>query len=316
MIDLSVVIVSCNSELRIKNCLDSFFKQEMDSVEVILVDNGSSDSTRQMLREYPSKVNLVLNKRNMGFGSAINQGVRLAKGAFILILNDDIILGKSFLYKLKQIVPKLPEYVGMISPKILKSDGKTIDSTGLILTMQRRFYDRGSKQLDKGQYDLMPNIFGPCAAASVYRKKMLECLKIQREYFDEDFFLILEDVDIAWRANNYGWKGVFSPELVCYHYGGISRKRSSLAQYYSFRNRYLLLLKNEKVSNLWRLFLLALVYDIPRLVFIALFNKYALLIVRDLFILTPKMLYKRKINLINIKLENCRCLAKRSHNHA
>ncbi len=127
----------------------------------------------------------------------------------------------------------------MVSPKILRMDKKTIDSTGIILTKARRFYNRGAGETDSGQYDGKREIFGPCAAAALYKKEMLEQIKIRDnscairdnscpEYFDNDFFFLVEDVDLVWRANLSGWEGYFVPQARCYHWGnssGLERER-------------------------------------------------------------------------------------------
>ena len=295
MIRISVIVVTYNSETHIRKCLDSFLNEMRHDWEVLVIDNASVDDTRRILQGYSQRIRLMVNEHNRGYAAAINQGIRAATGEFLLVLNADIILEKGFLEEAVRIVAQLPHYVGMVCPKILKVCGKIIDSTGLILTSMRRFYDRGSGEVDKGQFDAkQENVFGPCAAAALYRKAMLDQLKMGEEYFDADFFMILEDFDVAWRAKRSGWGAMYVPELVCYHHGGISRHWSSLAQYYAFRNRYLLLLKNEKKSNVWRLFLFAFVYDFPRFIFLLCSNKYTMQAVRELILLAPHMLQKRK----------------------
>jgi GT2 family glycosyltransferase len=295
MIDISIIIITCNSGQFIGDCLDSISFQKNNDSEVIIIDNNSTDKTLEIIKQKMPNVYLIKNAENLGFGKAVNQGIRSAKGRFILVLNDDITLGDNFLNKLKDILYSLPQQVGMLCPKIMENGSNIIDSTGLVLTTFRRFYDRGRGKPEIGQFDSQRNVFGPCAAAAIYKKEMLEQIKIEDEYFDEDFFLILEDFDIVWRAKNRGWGALFVPELICYHQGGISRKRSSLNQYYAFRNRYLLLFKNERTGNLWKLLLFALLYDLPRLIFFIFFNARALKALQELSFLIPKMLRKRRI---------------------
>ena len=265
--EISIIVVTYNSEEHIIDCLNSIFLQDDKDFEFILIDNNSSDSTISVIKDKFTNIHLIKNRENLGFSKGVNQGIECSKGKNIFILNSDIVLREDFIDELKNALLQLPDNVGMISPKMLRMDKQRIDSTGLILSRMRRFYDRGQGSIDLGQFDRQQDIFGPCAAAAIYTRQMLEDIKINNEYFDEDFFLILEDFDIAWRARSRGWKVLFVPAIICYHLGGISRKRSPIAQYYTFRNRYLLLLKNERMSNLWRLLLFALVYDIPRFVF-------------------------------------------------
>ncbi|HTZ10939.1 MAG TPA: hypothetical protein VMD04_00970, partial [Candidatus Margulisiibacteriota bacterium] len=126
-------------------------------------------------------------------------------------------------------------------------------------------------------------------------REMLEYIKIEDEYFDEDFFLLLEDFDIAWRGRRCGWRAAFFPQLVCYHHGGISRNRTALSQYYTFRNRYLLLIKNGEITEILRVLILFPFYEIPRLIFLLFSNKKTKQALKEIKALFPKMLKKRMI---------------------
>jgi GT2 family glycosyltransferase len=302
MISISIIVVTHNSELCIRQSLDALFRQNMQGVEVFVIDNASVDNTIELINEFRGDIFRIFKNHNIGYGAAVNQGIKYAKGQFILVLNDDVIIKDGFVTELKRITGALPAQVGMICPNILDREGRTIDSTGLLITRARRFYDRGRGQPDTSQFEGRNDIFGPCGAAAVYRKDMLEEIRIGDEFFDEDFFLILEDFDIAWRARKRGWEAMFAPELICYHGGGVSRSRTPLTQYYTFRNRYLLLLKNEMGRNLWKLLLVAAVYDIPRLIFLSFSNKHTFKAFSELFILAPKILRKRR-NMQGVKHE-------------
>ncbi len=295
MSDLSIIIVTYNSGQFIGGCLDSISGQTSKEFEVIIVDNNSTDKTLEIIMQKLPDARLISNKENVGFSRAVNQGIECSGGEFILMLNSDVVLHEDFIRQLKNALLRLPYNVGMISPKLLKMDKQRIDSTGLVLSKARRFYDRGQGSIDLGQFDSQQGIFGPCAAAAIYSKRLLEDIQIGNEYFDEDFFMILEDFDIAWRAKRYGWKAMFFPQLVCYHHGGISRKKSALCQYYTFRNRYLLLIKNAGVYELLMLLVLVPIYEIPRLLFLLLFNSYAMRSLKEIKRLSPRMWKKRKV---------------------
>lgn len=289
---LSVVVVTYNSQDIIFDCLTSVFSQDEDNIEVIVVDNNSNDDTIKIVKNNFSKVILIQNKNNLGYGLAINQGIRKADSEYILTCNADIILEKNFIKNLSIQLEHLPGNIGMLSPKIKSLDGR-IDSTGLFLSRLRRLYDRGRGCNDENQFELPTYIFGPCGACAVYKREMLEDIKIGDEYFDEDFFLFVEDFDIAWRANLFGWVGYFLPEIKCFHRGGVSRIRSKLSQYYTFRNRYLLLIKNESVNGLLRLCLFAWIYDLYRIFYLLLMNNYILRVFREIKQLLPIMIKKR-----------------------
>jgi GT2 family glycosyltransferase len=115
---------------------------------------------------------------------------------------------------------------------MLFPDGR-INSTGICISRSGAAWDRGMFEQDLGQYDIREEVFGPCAGAALYRKVMLEEIGL----FDEDFFLYMEDVDLAFRGRLAGWKCVYVPEAVVYHYhGGTAGYGSSLSVYYGNRN--------------------------------------------------------------------------------
>lgn len=291
---ISVILVSYNSSRHIESCLNSIFIQETpNNIEVIVVDNGSKDDTVRIIKDKLYKIVLICNEKNLGFSMALNQGINIATGEYILILNSDIILEKNFIKKLSIQTERLPHHIGMISPKIMCTD-KIIDSTGIFISKLRRLHDRGRGCEDRKQFDLPTNIFGPCGACAIYKREMLEDVKIDNEYFDEDFFILVEDFDIAWRANLLGWKGWFIPQLRCSHQGGISRKKSKLLQYYTFRNRYFLLIKNESILGLLKLILFVWCYDLPRLFYLLFTNKYIIKALGEIKQFLPIMIRKRR----------------------
>jgi hypothetical protein len=124
------------------------------------------------------------------------------------------------------------ESVGMCAPKMLFPDGR-INSTGICISRSGAAWDRGMFEEDRSQYDTPEGIIGPCAGAALYRKTMLQEIGL----FDEDFFLYMEDVDLAFRACLAGWKCSFVPEAIVYHYhGGTAGFMSDLSVYFGNRN--------------------------------------------------------------------------------
>jgi GT2 family glycosyltransferase len=293
MAEVSVIIVSKDSLKFLKKCLSSVYEQSFRNFEVIIVDNGSKDGTLDFIRKnYPDAL-LIVNEKNLGFCKANNQGIEVAKGKFVLTLNSDVYLDRGYIERMVNSVSNL-DSVGMASGRVLKFDLKHIDSCGLHLSKSRRFFDIGRGEL-KEKFISTNYIFGPCAAAALYRKDMLEEIKHFDEYFDNDFFFLVEDFDLAWRAQHKGWKAIFVPEAICYHFRNSSNCSRDFIQYLSFRNRILLLLKNEKISSVLINLPFMLPYDILRLFYMALRNKYILKAICDIFELTPRMIKKRKL---------------------
>jgi len=272
MFKLSLVILTYNSSGFIKHCLDSVFAQNYQHFEIIIVDNGSKDGTVSFIKENCPQVILIENEKNLGACKARNQGIEVAQGKWVLTLDCDIILEKDFLNKIISFIKEKEETIGMFQPKILRIDKKTIYSCGIYLTKLKRFYDLGQDKPDNGKFDKPRYIFGACSAATIYKRKMLEDIKEDTGYFDERFFFLVEDVDLAWRAQKRGWKAIFCPEAICYHLGNSSNTPIQMRQYLCWRNRKIFLTKCQ--LNKFSLAIIYLFYDLPRFIFLFLFNPY------------------------------------------
>ncbi len=296
---LSIIVVTYDSLSFIRDCVESIFVQTYKKFEIIVVDNNSQDKTVEFIKKNYPQIRLIENGQNRGFPYACNQGIEATRGKYILTLNSDVTLEEDFLYEIKRAMDEADPEVGLISPKILwAKDKKLIDSTGLMLSRARRFFDRGRGEVDKSQYDREREIFGPCAAAALYKREMLKSVEVFNEYFDPDFFLLLEDFDLAWKAKNLGWKALFVPEARCYHMRNISGRAIQYAQYLCFRNRYFLLVKNDNIRNLFKDIIFILIYDILRLPYFLVINRYAVKAIRELKMKIPDMFKKRKMILL------------------
>jgi GT2 family glycosyltransferase len=269
---LSVIILTFNSKKFIKSCLDSVFSQNFRDFEIIVVDNGSEDDTVNFIKENYPEIVLIENKENLGAAKARNQGIRASKGDWILTLDCDVILERDFLSKMKEALENIRDNIGILSPKILKKDRKTIDSVGIYLSPSYRFYDLGKGYRDSGQFNEQRYVFGASACCALYKREMLEDIAVDGQYFDERFFFLVEDVDLAWRAQRKGWRGLFYPQAICYHTGNSSNTSKKLRQYLCWRNRKLLLKKYS--PNKFKLAMVSLFYDLPRLLFLFLTNSY------------------------------------------
>lgn len=298
MPEISIVILTFNSIKYVKSCLDSVFSQDYNDFEVILVDNGSKDGTASFIKENYLQVILIENKENLGTCKARNQAIEISSGEWILTMDCDIILENDFLSTVVEEIRKFPAKVGIIQPKILNADKRTICSCGIYLSKLRRFYDIGKGKSDNGQFNAPGYIFGACSAAALYKKEMLEEIKEDAGYFDERFFFLVEDVDLAWRAQRRGWKTLFYPEAVCYHFGNSSGYDKKFGQYLCFRNRYFLMLKNDSIRNIFKNIFFILPYDILRFPYFLVTNKYASKALGELRVILPKMLKKRRLILL------------------
>jgi len=291
---VSLVIPAWNAKDFLSLCLKSIFQQSYREFEVIVIDNGSNDGSYNYIQTYFPQVILIINKVNLGASFARNQGIEKARGDWVVTLDADVILNKDFLEKMVSSFNGKGNKLGMLAAKVYNGTGK-IHTTGIALSRSRRFYDRGKNQFDQEQFDGALDIFGPSSVAALYKKEMLEEVKIKDEYFDNDFSFLVEDVDLAWRANKFGWKGRLVPEAICFHRGNSSNMDKKLRQYLCFRNRYFLILKNENFRRMILSIPVLIFYDFPRFLFLLTCNPYVMRTVKDLKKYSKNMLEKRKI---------------------
>jgi len=271
---LSVVILTYNSQKYIQACLDSVFCQGIPDFEVVIVDNASSDKTPEIIRGYLPRVKLIENSKNLGASRARNQGIECSSGDWILALDSDVVLGDDFFEKFNSARKGFSGDVGMVQPNVLNADGETLYSQGIYLSAFRRFHDLNRGRPKNGAVPSRKKIIGPCSAAAFYRRSMLDRLKERSGYFDERFFFLVEDVDLAWRAQRAGWKALFCPQMECLHSGNSSGANQKFRQYLSFRNRHWMIAKNETFRGRMRTYVLSAPYELARGLSLALLNKY------------------------------------------
>ncbi len=292
---ISIIIITSNSSKYIECCLDSILIQDFKDYEIIVVDNGSKDNTIPIIKSRYSNIILIYNLENFGSCKARNQGIDKANGKFILCLDHDVRLLDNFLTNIYKAIENR-DNIGVVGPKILMSDGKTLYSTGIYFSYLWRFYDIGDTKTDAPAFGHKKYVSGVSAAAVIYRREALETIKQDGEYFDEDFFYLFEDVDISWRLQKMGWKILYTPDAVCLHVSGRSRKKDKFSQYLSMRNRYLAIIKNESLFSLPRLFVIFFIYDLWRNMLMLITNaRYFLRACYETAALSKKMFKKRFI---------------------
>lgn len=251
---VSVLIVTFNSAAHLSACLEAVEQQDYRPLEVIIVDNASTDGTRATLGRCAAAHQIILNEKNMGFAAAQNQAIRQAKGNWLLCLNPDVVLAPNFISELVRCAA-LDLQAGTICGKLLRwkpgenpERTQLIDSTGIYFLPNLRHLDRGSEQLDRGQYEETEYVFGATGAAAMYRRRMVDDITVEGEFFDEDFFSYREDADLAWRAQILGWKCLYTPAAVGWHQRRVTPERFRdlpfAINWHSVKNRFLMRAKN------------------------------------------------------------------------
>ncbi len=243
MVEVSVIIVNYNGEKYLKNCIDSLLNQTLKDFEIIIVDNGSTDSSVKYLKSLKNeKIKTLFLDKNYGFGIGNNRGFEIAKGKFIVIINNDTEVKEDFLENLVKPFEK-DEKIGMVAPLILfKDKPDTIDKAGghLVyfdgLNRGRGCQEKLSEKYLKPCYTLIPD---GCAAC--FKREVIE----KFGFFDEDFFLYGEDTDLGLRYVRGGYRCFYQPEAVVFHmHSATAGEYSKLKAYYVERNRIFVLVKN------------------------------------------------------------------------
>ncbi len=249
---VSIIIPNWNGARFLRTCLNSLRSQTYRDFEILLVDNGSTDESRELVaREYP-EVRVLALGRNLGFVGGCNAGMRAARGEIVVLLNNDTEAEPTWLEELVRALDENPR-AGMAASKLKLFDQREkIHSAGDFYRVDGIPGNRGVWEIDRGQYDdpsanarSVP-VFGACGGASAYRKTMLDEIGL----FDDDFWSYCEDVDLNWRARLAGYDCIFAPRAVVYHHlsatGG-----GPLASFYVGRN-FIYVLAKDYPTSLWQ----------------------------------------------------------------
>jgi GT2 family glycosyltransferase len=231
--------------------------------EVIVVDNASSDETGAMAKQQGAQ-HLRLDDR-VSWAAANNAGIAAAQGDAVLLLNADCFLEPGFLAAAR---PHLNgPNVGMVTPKLIRTSGgqrsdrlDAIDCVGMVVDRRRKNNLAGHGRPSLAYESAGPS-FGPDGAAALYRRDLLDDVAVEGKALDETFEKWAVDVDLAWRAQLFGWSGVYEPTAVAYHVRSYSPStRAGMPERdrrVQFRNRYLMMVKNDTLQDVRR--------DLPRI---------------------------------------------------
>jgi GT2 family glycosyltransferase len=252
----SVGIVTFASASHIGRCLEAVRVQTRAPAEVVVWDNASADGSADLARRHGARV--LVSGTNVGFAAAANELIRATTGPYLLLLNPDASPAPDYLARLVA-AAETDARLGSVTGKLIRPaapEGPVVlDSTGHVLYRNRAALNRGENEPDRGQYDTAGEVFGVCAAAALYRRAMLEDVRVGAEYFAADFFAYLEDVDLDWRARLRGWRAWYEPAAVCVHargHRGKRRMKYPWALRHSLKNRYLMMVRNDRLADVLR----------------------------------------------------------------
>lgn len=285
----------------LERCLASV-KLQTRAPEAVLVVDVDADSAlhEEAARRHPEVHWWAVPNR--GFGAGANQILRWARREVgevehALILNPDVELRPDFA---AQLLGEMQRHgrVALASGKLLRPDGRTLDSAGIVLPRHRRPRDRGSEEQDRGQYERSEFLFAVTGAAVMVQLEAAEDLAVEGEVFDEDFFLYHEDTDLSWRANLLGWRVLYAPSACAIH-GRRWRRDGRFrippwVRRHSFKNYYLSMLKNERGADFLRNLPVILAWEMARLGYALLRDPAILGGYRDAWRERQRMWHKRQ----------------------
>jgi GT2 family glycosyltransferase len=241
---VTVIIPTLAADGKLCECLEGLGRQTRRDFDVVVVDNSGKGLARQQVAARPA-VRVIENKRNLGFGGAINQAIGVTDTTFIATLNDDAVPHPRWLETLLAALDGRPD-AGMAASQVRFYGEDCLDSAGMLMCG-----DGSSRQRGHGKppddFPVAEEVLFPSGSAALYRRRMLEGIG----GFDEGFFLYCEDTDLGLRARWAGWKCLYVPQAVVEHrYSHSAGRASPLKAYYVERNRLFVLAKNFPLGML------------------------------------------------------------------
>lgn len=239
-IRVTVIILNWNGERYLEASLQSLRQQTFSKIEVILVDNGSTDGSLELVAKQFPEVQIMPLHSNMGFSAGNNVGLRHARGQYVALLNNDTEVAPHWIEQLADTLDQHPE-IGFCASKMLLHDQPHLaDACGDFYSIEGIAGKIGHME-PAHRYNDQREVFGACAGAAIYRRSVLEEL----DGFDEDFFLVHEDSDVSYRARLLGYRCLFVPTAVVrHHLSATLGGQSDTAAYYAQRNMEFVFFKN------------------------------------------------------------------------
>ncbi len=254
---ISVVVLNWNGAQVLGGCLRSLREQTYHPLEIIVVDNASTDHSADLVRERFTEYKLIVNEKNLGFGGGNNVGICASQGKYIMMLNNDTRLDPKCVEELKRSIERDKRYGACASKILLENKPDVSDGVGIVVCPDGLSFGRGRLE-KRDRYDKEEELFFAADCACLYRREMLDDIGL----YDEDFFAYADETDMGWRAQLAGWKCIYSPKAIVYHLHSVSSggRISSFKAFLVERNRIWVAVKNFPISlillgqfyTLWR----------------------------------------------------------------
>jgi len=253
---VSIIIINWNGKKWLSDCFRSLHGQNYKRFEVIFVDNASTDdSVAWVNKRYPKTI-IVINKKNLGFADANNVAYKLVKGKYVLFLNNDTRVTKTFLSELVRTLEQHADIAGVQSKMLLMDEPNRLDAIGAFFTHTGFLYHYGFHATDDKKLDKEIDLYTAKGACMLFRKTVLDKVTIKGDIFDPSYFAYFEETDMCHRVLLLGFKIRYIPTSIIYHKAGgtSTAMNNAFIQYHSFKNRIQSYLTNLETSTLLILF--------------------------------------------------------------
>jgi GT2 family glycosyltransferase len=257
---VSIIIVNLNGEPYLERCLSTLLAQTYSNFEVVLVDNGSTDTSVALVRERFPSVRVIETGQNLGLPRAINVGIRSTDSDYVVTLNNDTWVEPDWLAALVEVMEQDAQ-IGICASKMLFAHRPdVINSAGVCVNLAGIAWDRLGGSSDSALDDATPQeVFAACSGAALYRRTMLDEVGL----FDEDYFIYLDDVDLSWRARLMGWRCMVAPRSRVYHvHSATTSEGSPFKNFLLGRNKVWTVVKNYPAPHFWLYLPVILFYDL------------------------------------------------------
>ena len=315
---VSVVFATCGDAALLARAIPPLLAANTCDVEVVVVNNDPAQDVAAALGSVArDSVRVIEMGQNAGFCRAHNRGIAESEGEFVFLANADLFVAPDYVDVLVDFFERRPR-AACANGKILRYDlvndrpTELLDTAGLSIGRNRRGMDRGEGRDDDGAFDVEEQVFAVNGAAFFARRTALEEVAVDGEVLDETFFIYKEDLDLSWRLRLAGWECWYVPSARAYHartsrglgsrayrsspvaFHRQQRVKPQLSRTNSMRNQWLMLVKNEDLSNLSRDLAHIAVRELSVVIWALLFSPRTLVAVRDFVRLLPRALVKRR----------------------
>lgn len=281
---LTISLVTFNGVNLLSHCLQSIRDQTFQDFNLIVFDNHSTDATRDLVSHIYPEARIIAWEKNIGFAAGHNAVISESVSPYVCVLNQDVILDSEYLMRCIQRIETCSR-CGAVQGKILRVQelthtpfSDTIDTCGIALYPFFHHFSSLGEHQPEYAYEKEREIFGVAGTAAIYGRKALEDCAVslgnRTEYFDEDFFMYKEDVDLAYRLQKFGWQALYIPSARAYHIRTaksallfFGRARPEKVNEWSYRNHFFVLIKNMSTKQFLRSALGIFVYELAKVLY-------------------------------------------------